>query len=312
MPAECARMVVALHDLVDGRLSPERADRLQRHLNGCPACTAAVSELRALREQLAWVEVAPALPSGFEARLARRLWAARPERRVRLWWVAGPVLGAALGGFLGAVLLMRPGPLPTTPSSDAHVNSTAGAAASPAATMHAPTLTQAPTVASTQVAGLSPPTQGVPDAEALTLVARSPEAAMVGLSRLAAADGGQALATPAALPVAPTGRQVAATLEAALPPASLAGFAAEAARYGTVVAQVSTPATTTQPDVQVLVTVLTPTPAPASPAATITVRGWRARLLRAVGAYWEVVAGAAVAVVLVALVINGSRQGRDS
>ena len=314
MAEECAHLAAALDDLVDGRLSPKRASRVQEHLRGCSACAAAVADLRALREQLARVEAAHPLPAGFETRLARRLAVARPERHVRPWWVAGPVLGAALGGFLGAVLLVQPGPPRAVTGTSAPRAPASGPLMYAAASINAPspTVTQGATVTSDQVAGLTRATPLVPDAEAITLVANSPETALVGLSRLAASDGGQALATPAAIPSAPTGRQVAATLQADLPPSRLAGFAQQAAQYGTVIAQVSAPASTPPPTVHVLLTVLTPSAPPASAATTVTVRGWRARLLRAVGADWAFVAGGAVAAVLVALLLNRVRQGRAS
>lgn len=57
-------------DLVDGRLSPDAAERAVAHLAGCPDCRAEVAAERAVRNRLA-TAAAPAPPDGLVDRLVR-------------------------------------------------------------------------------------------------------------------------------------------------------------------------------------------------------------------------------------------------
>ena len=308
---ECRALAADLHALVDGRLSPQRAQKVQGHLDGCPDCARDVATLRRLREELSGL--AEPLPAGFEARLARRLRAAQPDRRPRPWWVAGPLVGAAVGGFLAAVLLVEPASLHHAPAlAYAALNANVLAPAPPlrnAAALEPPT----PQVASSGTAGVSHPAAVAPVAEALTVVAGSPAVAMAGLSRLAAADGGQALATPTENPADVVGRQAAVTLQANVPPSALTGFNGQVGQYGTVIADVTSPAgSPTEPStVHVLITVLAPAPATTSNAG-VTVTGWRARLLQTVDRLWGGVAAIGAVAVVVALAIARLRQARAS
>ena len=57
-PGSCSKIVDLLLDYLEGRLSPDTRDELDRHLSGCPSCVSqlrtyrtTVSMLRKLRDQ---------------------------------------------------------------------------------------------------------------------------------------------------------------------------------------------------------------------------------------------------------------------
>jgi anti-sigma factor RsiW len=75
---------------VEGRLSPDEAERVEAHLAGCPACRAEVEDLRQLSDTLA------AAPHALDASLAphrARIWA---QVRAKLPSAPGP-FGRELG-----------------------------------------------------------------------------------------------------------------------------------------------------------------------------------------------------------------------
>ena len=43
---DCSRLVSLLSEYLDGRLAPELCSDLERHLSGCPECTAFVGTFR--------------------------------------------------------------------------------------------------------------------------------------------------------------------------------------------------------------------------------------------------------------------------
>lgn len=309
MGDQCRLLAADLHGFVDGRLSPGGAARVRAHLATCAACAAEVEALRDLRRRLAGL--AEPLPADFGERLQRRLRAARPEPRPRPWWVAGPVLAAAMAGFVGAAVLATPVRLPAA-ARPASIHATAfhPVMAAPQATV---TMSGAEQVASAAGAEELAPFIPPPTAEALTVVANSPAAAMAGLSRLAAADGGQALATTSAHAAEASGRQAALTLRADIPPTALSGFNKAVGRYGSVIATVAAPAAsgTAPAAVHVLVTVLEPVATAATHTTGSAISGWRARLVQTVGRNWAWAVGAVALVAVATLVVTRVRQVRS-
>lgn len=93
MEFTCREAVPMIGAYLDGELSPARAALLRPHLLECAACRNSASDGRAiqrwfapLREAAVSGSAAPAIPSGFSARVARRAFAgdtgerATPER----------------------------------------------------------------------------------------------------------------------------------------------------------------------------------------------------------------------------------------
>ena len=61
-----------LDEFVDGELDPSARARVQRHLDGCPACRESLRRLRMVMAEVGDLPV-PALPDGFLDRLTVRL-----------------------------------------------------------------------------------------------------------------------------------------------------------------------------------------------------------------------------------------------
>jgi hypothetical protein len=301
-----------LHALVDGRLSPRRAHRVHRHIAECQACAQELDGVRSVRNMLSAIPMDP-LPDGFEERLQRRLRLARREPVSRAWWATGPVVAAGLAGFVAAAVMASPqlARVPETASTAGTASaaphipaaagsfapdtssvsvgqqtaaSSGGAGGVPPASKTGATSSGTKTASetlrpSTLTSAATPP----PAAEFLTIVTPSPSKAVNALSSLAAAQGGRALATVLG-PEPP----VDATLQAEIPPTSLAAFTQQAAQDGTIVADVTAPGNSQQepPSVPLLITLLPSQPAPKATTPAPTPTTWRVRVLRAASHLW--------------------------
>ncbi len=311
MPARCEQMRGDLHALVDGRLSPRRAQRVHRHIAECQACAQELDGVRSVRTMLSALPLDP-LPDRFEERLQRRLRLARREHVSRAWWEAGPVVVAGLAGFVAAAVLASPqlARVPETAStagtaaSAPHGAATAASFAAetsrvsvgqqtaassgggggvPPASKTGATSTGVKTTETVRPNALTSAATPPPAAEFLTILTPSPSKAVNALSSLAAAQGGRALAT--VLGAAPP---VDATLQAEIPPTSLATFTREAAQDGTIVADVTAPGHSLQEpaSVPLLITLLPSETTPKAATPTPTSTTWRVRVLRAASHLW--------------------------
>ncbi len=125
----CEEAKRALNEYLDGTLVAPVRTRIERHLEGCPACAA---EARATRNLLLALGDDPAreVSAGFEASLAARLEAARPAGPILAWLArlridlagrARPALAAA-GALAAAVTLwtLRPTDQPHHVQPPAH------------------------------------------------------------------------------------------------------------------------------------------------------------------------------------------------
>ena len=69
----CEEYEVELVEWIDGALAPDRANAVQRHLDGCARCRAFERRMRAVDESLAEALPRVQLSPGFEARLEARI-----------------------------------------------------------------------------------------------------------------------------------------------------------------------------------------------------------------------------------------------
>lgn len=109
----CRRAETLISLTLDSRLSPGRANDLEAHLAGCPACRSYQARLEAIQKGArggAGVSVETGYWDGLSARIRARLEpAGPPSRPARRWaWLAVPAAAAAL--VLVFLQLFRPGP----------------------------------------------------------------------------------------------------------------------------------------------------------------------------------------------------------
>lgn len=88
----CEELRSLLHGYVDGELGLERDLEIERHLEGCPACSSAVTRLQSLRQTLADAPLYHRAPAALRERIQSSL---RRESRPRAvfprlpWWPLG-------------------------------------------------------------------------------------------------------------------------------------------------------------------------------------------------------------------------------
>ena len=76
----CDEIADVLHPFADGELDLVRSLAVERHLQACPACAAAVKDLQALRGALAEPALYHRAPAGLRERVRASLRPARPTR----------------------------------------------------------------------------------------------------------------------------------------------------------------------------------------------------------------------------------------
>ena len=105
----CADKELLLHALADNELDAGHAAELEAHLAGCPACAAALAEIREVKARLAATPAGYQAPASLHARLDAALAeAASPPRRARLrseTWVMGGAIGAVAASLALVALL---------------------------------------------------------------------------------------------------------------------------------------------------------------------------------------------------------------
>jgi anti-sigma factor RsiW len=109
----CADKELLLHALADGELDAGNAAELEAHVASCPACAAALAEIREVKARLAATPLAYPAPASLHARLEAALAEAEapPPRRRRLGgetWVMGGAIGA-LAASLALIALLPTG-----------------------------------------------------------------------------------------------------------------------------------------------------------------------------------------------------------
>ncbi len=94
---DCQKIESLLAPFVDGEIAPRERDHVEQHLQGCVVCASIVADFAATARLVATLPAPPALSSGFEAALARRIadqsLAPKPVSpwsklggRVQEWW----------------------------------------------------------------------------------------------------------------------------------------------------------------------------------------------------------------------------------
>ncbi len=184
----CRRFTERFSEYIDGRLTAEARDELDRHLAGCASCARDFEGFRRAHEALCSLSV-PVPGRPVLASVRARIRQEEQRRRALRWrWLPAPALAAA--GLMAAFLLMRPAE--QVPSGVA-VLPPAPPASLPAVTVPAPA---------------AAPQQPAVREQAAVLQARTPEAAAP---------------RPAPVPAAQTARPVrpASPVTASLPKADL-------------------------------------------------------------------------------------------
>jgi anti-sigma factor RsiW len=102
----CADKELLLHALADGELDAGNAAELEAHVAACPACAAALAEIREVKARLAATPAAYRAPASLQARLdaalAEATAPAMTPRRSRLGaeiWVISGAIGALAAGL---------------------------------------------------------------------------------------------------------------------------------------------------------------------------------------------------------------------
>lgn len=104
----CEDADLLLHALVDGELDAGHAREVERHLAGCPRCTAALAGLRATRRALRSVPLRREAPAALRARIEAALPPphARVETTDRRTLLKGFAFGSAVSGAVAATALV--------------------------------------------------------------------------------------------------------------------------------------------------------------------------------------------------------------
>lgn len=122
-PTFCPEYDEDLSALLDGELSPTRAEEVRAHVAVCARCAARLAAFARVDSALSRSAAAQSLPAGLEARLRQRIGvggtgrAVSPEPRARGMlaprrprrWVAWAGAAAAACAALALVALLRPG-----------------------------------------------------------------------------------------------------------------------------------------------------------------------------------------------------------
>jgi anti-sigma factor RsiW len=114
----CSEAEVLIHALVDGELDAGHAREVEAHLATCPACSAKLAALYAMRQAMAAAELKQPAPAHLRARVEATLPAPssrapaagavgyNPWRLNRRFFVGGFALGTALSGAIAATLVL--------------------------------------------------------------------------------------------------------------------------------------------------------------------------------------------------------------
>jgi RNA polymerase sigma-70 factor, ECF subfamily len=86
-PAECSDLFAQLSEYLDGRIEPRTCEEIERHIHGCPACVAFLSDLRSAIDRCKRHEV------HCDPTVAKRLRAVLTREYVRL--ITAPILKEA-------------------------------------------------------------------------------------------------------------------------------------------------------------------------------------------------------------------------
>jgi hypothetical protein len=187
----------ALLSLVYGELSEDESNRVQAHLQACPACAATVASYRAVRRASAALPREIASEKGLDSLLHYGAQAAARARRTRtLRWVGSLVGAAAAAGLV--LLLALPQRPPEAPVASTSAPSAVGPLAQnevrPLAKAQAPELPES--TATLRRAPSTPPSRFAPQkasgeekAEALKAAKQAPSAAEGALASRETARG---------------------------------------------------------------------------------------------------------------------------